>query len=130
MANRITALIEYAREINLLPLSGKDLFNLQSEAFKITSDYDSNLNDLLKDKFNISLTEWLNETEYMSKHYYPTLKPEHKKINSFIRQYAKERRVYQPAYKINYFYSLLNNAAKSGQIKRKRKDRHSVYLYY
>jgi len=125
--NAIIYLLDYAKKNGLLPMTGRALYHLQSKAYALPEDYTTVLDMQLREKFNITLEQWHKDTKYMQEHYYPVLKPEHMKINTFIRRYANTRGAYPEARLINYLYSRLNNAVKDGQIKRERVN--GQYLY-
>ena len=127
MRNRIRALMEYAEKEKLLPATGAELFKPQDIAFAKPIDYDSKLSALLMEKFQITLEQWIEQTKYMGEHYWPSLEEKHVPINNFIRNYAKNRGVWEPAHYLSYFYSLLRNAVKAKQLKRVIRNKRWVY---
>ena len=127
MRNKIVYLFDYAKEHNLLPLNGRELYNLQDKAFQVPVDYEQTLDKELRTHFKLSLKQWVKRTKYMSEHYFPSLADEDREINRFIMRYAKERGGYSKARYVNYFYSLLNNAAKDKQIKRTKVNNRWLY---
>ena len=113
--NRIKILFEYAKEKHLLPLSGNELFHLQKEAFKKTKAFNRELELIkneIKDIDKLSYDESLELWRIYTK----------KKLD-LNNKYSRR----EPAHLLNYFYSLLNNATKAKQIKRKKINGQFVY---
>jgi len=116
--SRIKLLFEYAKEKNLLPLSGNELFHLQWEAFKQTKAFVKEY-DLIEKEAESYKNEPYEERVKLWRVYT-------KKKLDLNNKYSRRA----PAYLLNYFYSLLNNATKAKQIQREKINGRYIYDRY
>ena len=116
--NRIKLLMEYANKKKLLPATGNKLYWLQFEAFAESKAYLKELKVIEETPNTVELCTLSYSEQWEFWRIYQS------QIQELNNKYKRR----EPAQNLNYFYSLLNNAAKAKQIDRRKEN--GVYIYF